>query len=159
MTDRIPMTRAGYDKIRAEVEHLDTVEMPKIAERIASARAEGDLSENAEYHGQREAQGLLRAKINVLRDKLSRADIVDLSKLPRDEVVLGATVLVKDLDCDDDEEFTLVGAGEEDYDSGKYLITSPIGLGLTGKRIGDKVEIPVPKGVLRFEIIDIRFSE
>ena len=159
MTDRIPMTRTGYDKIKAEVEHLDTVEMPKIAERIANARAEGDLSENAEYHGQREAQGLLRAKINVLRDKLSRADIVDLSKLPRDEVVLGVTVVVKDLDLDDEEEFTLVGAGEEDYDTGKYLITSPIGLGLTGKRIGDKVEIPVPKGVMRFEIIDIRFSE
>ena len=159
MTDRIPMTRTGYDKIKAEVEHLDTVEMPKIAERIANARAEGDLSENAEYHGQREAQGLLRAKINVLRDKLSRADIVDLSKLPRDEVVLGVTVVVKDLDLDDEEEFTLVGAGEEDYDTGKYLITSPIGLGLTGKRIGDKVEIPVPKGVMRFEIIDIRFDE
>jgi transcription elongation factor GreA len=159
MTDRIPMTRTGYDKIKAEVEHLDTVEMPKIAERIANARAEGDLSENAEYHGQREAQGLLRAKINVLRDKLSRADIVDLSKLPRDEVVLGVTVVVKDLDLDDEEEFTLVGAGEEDYDTGKYLITSPIGLGLTGKRIGDQVEIPVPKGVMRFEIIALRFSE
>ena len=113
MTDYIPMTQAGYNKIKAEVERMESVEMPKIAEKIAEARAEGDLKENAEYHGQRERQGQLQAKINYLRDKLSRASIVDMSKLPKDEVVFGATVVVKDLKYGDEETFTLVGAGEE----------------------------------------------
>ena len=120
------MTRTGYDKLRAEVDHLDNVEMPLIAKRIAEARSEGDLSENAEYHGARESQGMLQAKINLLRDKLSRAILIDTSKLPRDEVVFGSTVVVKDLEFKDEETFTLVGAGEENYDEGKILVTSPL---------------------------------
>jgi len=159
MVDPIPMTRAGYEKIKAEVEHLEQVEMPKIAQLIAAARAEGDLKENAEYHGQRERQGMLQAKINMLKDKLSRAKIVDRSSLPKNEVVFGATVVVLDLDYDDEETFTLVGAGEEDYDSGKILITSPIGTGLLGKKVGDKAEIPVPRGVIRYQIKEIRFDD
>ena len=159
MSDYIPMTRAGYDKIKAEVLHMDNVEMPKIAERIALARAEGDLSENAEYHGARESQGMLQAKINMLRTKLAKATIIDPSKLPTDEVAVLSTVLVKDLDYDDEEEFTLVGAGEEDYDSGKILSTSPIAQGLIGKKVGDRVAIEVPKGTLKFEIMAIRFGE
>lgn len=153
--DRIPMTQDGYNKIKAELERLDSVEMPKVAERIAQARSEGDLKENAEYHGQRERQGMLQAKINLLRDKLARAQIVDPSKLPKGEVAFGATVRVKDLDLEDEEEFTLVGAGEEDYDTGKILITSPIGQGLLGKKVGDKVEIKVPKGTIHFQVISI----
>lgn len=159
MSDRIPMTRAGYDKIKAEVAHLETVEMPQILDRLAKARAEGDLSENAEFDGARESQGMLQAKINLLRDKLARASLVDASKLPKDEVAFGCTVKVKDLDFDDEEEFTLVGAGEEDYDAGKILVTSPMAQGLLGHRIGDKVEIEVPNGQLQFEILEIRFDE
>src|SRR5215475_6149876 len=117
MSDLIPMTRAGYDKIKAELDHLDQVEMPKIAARVAAARGEGDLSENAEYHGARESQGMLQAKINLLRDKLARASLVDPSKAPKGEVSFGSTVVVKDLDFGDEETFILVGAGEEDYDS------------------------------------------
>ena len=158
MTDYVPMTRAGYEKIKAEVDHMQNELMPKIAEKIAAARAEGDLSENAEYHGQREAQGMLQAKINLLKSKLSRASIIDPSKLPKDEVVFGSIVVVKDLDFDDEETFTLVGAGEEDYDSGKILITSPIGQGLLGKKKGETAEIEVPKGILKFEILEIRFD-
>lgn len=159
MSDRIPMTRAGYDKIRAEAAHLNDVEMPIIAQRIADARAEGDLKENAEYHGARESQGMLQAKINLLRDKLARASIVDMSLLPKDEVVFGCTVVVRDLDFGDDEEFVLVGAGEEDYDRGRILITSPLARGLVGKKIGDKVAIKVPAGTNNFEILDIRRDE
>ena len=157
MTDYIPMTQAGYNKIKAEVERMESVEMPKIAEKIAEARAEGDLKENAEYHGQRERQGQLQAKINYLRDKLSRASIVDMSKLPKDEVVFGATVVVKDLKYGDEETFTLVGAGEEDYDKGKILITSPIGQGLLGKKKGETAEVAAPHGKIRFEVVEIRF--
>lgn len=159
MTDRIPMTHSGYEKLRAELDHLEKVEMPEITARIAEARAEGDLKENAEYHGARESQGMLQAKINLLRDKLSRADIIDTSKLPRDQVVFGCTVVVKDLDFGDDEEFTLVGAGEEDYDSGKILATSPLAQGLLHKKVGDRVEIEVPAGTMKFEIKEIRFDD
>jgi transcription elongation factor GreA len=93
MSDLIPMTRTGYEKIKAEVDHLEQVEMPAITKRIALARSEGDLSENAEYHGARESQGMLQAKINLLRDKLARASLVDPSKLPKGEVVFGSTVV------------------------------------------------------------------
>jgi transcription elongation factor GreA len=158
MSERIPMTRAGYDKLKAEVEELASVEMPKILERLATARAEGDLSENAEYHGARESQGMLQAKINLLRDKLSRAVLIDPSQVPKDRVSFGSTVRVKDLNFDDEEEFTLVGHGEEDYDTGKILITSPLAQGLVDKKIGDRVEIDVPQGTLRFEILGIRFD-
>ena len=101
MSDRIPMTQVGYNKILAEVEQLENEEMPKIEKRIAAARAEGDLSENAEYHGARESQGMLQAKINMLKGKLAMADIIDTSKLPKDEVAFGARVVVKDLDFND----------------------------------------------------------
>ncbi len=158
MSELIPMTRAGYEKIKSELDHLEQVEMPVLAARVAAARGEGDLSENAEYHGARESQGMLQAKINLLRDKLARASLVDTSKLPKDEVVFGATVVVKDLDFGDEEIFVLVGAGEEDYDAGKINVTSPLAQGLMGKKQGEKVEIPVPKGTMNFEIIEIRFE-
>ena len=158
MSDRIPMTQEGYAKIKAEVEHLDNVEMPKIAEKIAVARAEGDLKENAEYHAQRENQGMLQARINEKKSQLARALIIDPSKVPKDEVAFGATVKVKDLDIDDEEEFTLVGEGDEDYDSGKIKCTSPIGKGLLGKKVGDTAEIEVPKGTIKFEVLEIRYE-
>src|SRR3954466_12244223 len=158
MSDLVPVTRKGYEKFKAELDHMQGVEMPKIAQRIATARAEGDLSENAEYHGARESQGMLQAKINLLADKLARATIVDTSKAPRDQVSFGATVVVKDLDFGDDETFILVGAGEEDYDAGKILVTSPLAQGLLGGKIGQKVEIEVPAGKMKFQIKEIRFD-
>ncbi|HZZ72987.1 MAG TPA: transcription elongation factor GreA [Pirellulales bacterium] len=158
MSDIVPITRKGYEKLKAELEQLEEVEMPKVAQRIALARAEGDLRENAEYHGARETQGMLQAKINLLRDKLSRASIIDTSKLPKDEVVFGATVHVKDLKFDDEETFTLVGAGEEDYDTGKINVTSPLAQGLMGKKVGEKVEIEVPAGKMKFQILEIKFE-
>ena len=159
MSDLIPMTRTGYEKLKADLDHMETVEMPKLAQRVADARSEGDLSENAEYHGARESQGMLQAKINLLRDKLARSSSVDPSRLPKDEVVFGCTVVVKDLDFNDEETFVLVGAGEEDYDAGKILVTSPLAQGLLGKKVGDKVEIPVPAGTMKFEILEIKFEE
>lgn len=158
-SDMVPMTRVGYNKLKEEIEQLEHVEMPAIAARVAAARAEGDLSENAEYHGARESQGLLQAKINMLRDKLARASIVDTSKLPRDQVVFGATVVVKDLDFGDEEEFHLVGAGEEDYDAGRINVASPLAQGLIGKKVGDVVEVEVPAGVNRFKILELRFED
>ena len=159
MSDRIPMTRAGYNKIKAEIDELQNEQMPAVEKRIALARAEGDLSENAEYHGARETQGMLQAKINLLTDKLARAAIMDTTKMPKDQVVFGSTIVVKDLDFGDEEEFTLVGAGEEDYDAGRINVASPLAQGFIGKKIGDRVEVEVPAGVNRFEILNIRFAD
>lgn len=159
MSERIPMTLVGYEKIKAEVERLEHDEMPKIADRIAAARAEGDLSENAEYHGARESQGMLQAKINTLKTKLANGVIVDTSKAPKDQIGFGAKVVVKDLDFGDNEEFILVGAGEEDYDQGKINISSPLAQGLLGRKVGDIAEVEVPAGTNRFEILEISFDE
>lgn len=158
MADYLPMSRTGYDKLKAELKELEEVQMPAIAKRIAEARAEGDLKENAEYHGARESQGMLQAKINLLHDKLSRAQIIDMTTLPKDIVAFGATVIVKDLDFGDQETFTLVGAGDEDYDAGRILVTSPLAQGLIGKKVGHKVEIEVPAGTMKFQILEITFE-
>lgn len=157
MSDIIPMTREGYNNIKADIDRMENEEMPIILQRLADARAEGDLKENAEYHGARESQGMLQAKINMLRGKLAHATIVDVTA--KEEVAFGATVIVKDLTYNDEEEFTLVGAGEEDYDSGKILVTSPLGQGLMDKKIGDQVEIEAPGGTLKFEILEIKYGE
>ena len=158
MTAPVPMTREAYDRKKKELDQMQFEDMANIAEKIATARAEGDLRENAEYHAQREAQGMLQAKINKLREQLSFARIVDPDQIPKGEIAFGATVILKDLDLDEEEEMTLVGAGDEDYDAGKYLITSPLGQGLLGKKVGDSVEIEVPRGTLRFEILEIRYD-
>ena len=157
-TDRIPMSKDGYERLKAQLDQMKNEEMPQIAEQIAQARAFGDLSENAEYDAAREAQGMLQAKINDLQDKLGRAMIVDKSTLPTDRVVFGSRVRVLDLDFNDEEEFVLVGPGDEDYDQNKILLTSPIGQGLVGKKIGDEVTIPIPKGSLRLRILEINFE-
>jgi len=158
MDDTYPMTRKGFDKLKAEMEHLDGVVMPSIAEKIGAARGEGDLKENAEYHAQREAQGLLQAKINLLRTKLAKAQIIDPAAMPRNQVCFGATVTVKDPDFGDEEVYTLVGAGEEDYDQGRILTTGPLGAGLLGKKIGEKAKIPAPKGSYELEVLSISFD-
>ena len=159
MIQSVPMTREGYNKIKAEIERLENVELSAVTEKIAEARAEGDLKENAEYHAQRENQGMLMAKINELKDKIARASIVDPSQLPKDEVVFGCTVTVEDLAYGDEEQFTLVGAGEEDYNAGRILITSPFGQGLLGKKVGETAEVDVPAGKLKFKVLKIEFLD
>jgi transcription elongation factor GreA len=133
-------------------------DMPRIAEQIAQARGFGDLSENAEYDAAREAQGMLQARINDLQDQLARASIVDRSKMPNDRVVFGASVRVLDLEFEEEEVFTLVGLGDEDYDQNKILLTSPIGQGLLGKQVGEVAEIAVPRGVLKLRVVEITFE-
>ncbi len=158
MHESVPMTREGYERLKAEVTRLESEEMPRLAQKLADARAEGDLKENAEYHAQRENQGMLMAKINELRSKLASAEIVDTSSLPKDTVAFGATVKVKDLEFGDEDVYTLVGAGDEDYETGKILITSPVGQGLLGKKVGEIAEVHAPAGLLKFEVLDISFE-
>jgi transcription elongation factor GreA len=149
------MTREGYEKRKADLYRMENIEMVEITRRVATAREMGDLSENAEYHAAREDQGLLQARINDLKDQLARADIVNINNLPRDTVVFGARVRVKDLDLNEEESFELVGPGQEDYDNNKILTTSPIGQGLLGKKAGEVAEIQVPMGTVRFQILEI----
>ncbi len=158
-TDRIPMTRQGFEKLKAELEHLKTDVLMDVEKRIAAARAEGDLRENAEYHAARETQAILLERINALQRKLSRAYIVDSLDIPPDEVGMGRTVVLRDLDTGELEEYTLVGAGEEDYKANKILVSSPLAQGLLGKRRGDQVSVSVPMGTLRLEIVDVRIAE
>ncbi len=159
MSIYVPMTRNAYNRKKIEIDRLEHEELPQIAEKIGRARDEGDLSENAEYHAQREAMALLQAKINKLKSDLAHASIVNADTVPKDQVAFGATVVVRDLVYGDEEQFTLVGAGDEDYDAGRYLITSPLGQGLLGKKPGDRVEIEVPRGTLKFEVLSIRYDE
>ena len=158
MSDSIPMTREGYNKIRADLDRLENEEMPVILERLANARAEGDLSENAEYHGARESQGLLQARINEMKSKLSRATILDPSAMPQGEVRFGATVKVKRKGGKRPETYTLVGAGEDDYDTGKILVSSPLAQGFLGVKKDETVTIQLPKGPTEFTILDVTYE-
>ncbi|MBP3957527.1 transcription elongation factor GreA [Gemmata sp. G18] len=153
--DRIPMTREGYDKLKAELDRFRGSEMIEITKRVATAREMGDLSENAEYHAAREDQGMLQARINDLSDRLSRAVIVDTTLLPKDTIAFGSRVKVKDLDVDEEEIFELVGPGQENPDKGRILTTSPIGQGLIGRKKGETVKIQVPSGTIKFKILEI----
>lgn len=153
--ERIPMSKEGYEKLRAQLDKMANEDMPRIAEQIAQARGYGDLSENAEYDAAMEAQGMLQARINDLQDKIARALIVDRSNMPTDRVVFGSRVRVVDLDDDSEEDFTLVGPGEEDYDLNRILTTSPIGQGLLGKKIGEIADIEIPRGRLRLKVSEI----
>jgi transcription elongation factor GreA len=158
MAEYVSMTREGYNRIKAEIERLETVEMPLISEKIADARAEGDLKENAEYHAQRENQGLMQSKINSLKAKLAMAHIVDTSLQPKDQVAFGATVKLKD-SWGDEEVYQLVGAGDEDYENGKILSSSPFGTALMGKKVGETIEIQAPRGTLKYTVLSIEYNE
>ncbi|WP_165244769.1 transcription elongation factor GreA [Paludisphaera soli] len=154
-TDRIPMSKEGYEKLKAQLDQMKHEDMSRIAEQIAQARGYGDLSENAEFDAAVEAQGMLQARINDLQDKLSRAYLVDRTNMPKDRVVFGSKVRVLDVDLAEEEDFILVGPGEEDYENNRILLTSPIGQGLVGKKVGDEVEVPIPKGTLKLKIVEI----
>ncbi len=157
--DRIPMSKEGYDKLKAQLDHMKNVDAPRIADQIAEARAEGDLSENAEFDAAIEAQGLLEARIRDLESKLAAAQIVDKTTIKTDRVVFGCKVVVQDLDKKSKTDYTLVSPGEEDYDCNKILATSPIGRGLVGKTVGEVAEINIPKGLLRLKIVEIGVAD
>jgi len=153
MQDRLVVSREGLNKMRAELEHLQKVERPAISAAIAQARGLGDLSENAEYHSAKERQALIEARINQLQHDIARAEVIDPSQVAQGVVVFGRTVRVKDLDDGSEETFTLVGPHETDIDTGKISVESPIGRGLLGKKPGDRVEIKVPAGTIRYQVL------
>ena len=156
--DKVPMTIEGFQKLEAELQRLKAVERPRIIQAIAEARSHGDLSENAEYHAAKEQQGLNEARVADLEDKLSRADVIDVTKLSGDSVKFGATVKLVDEDTDEKVTYQIVGEYEASVKDGKVSITSPIARALIGKKKGDSVEVTTPKGARSYEILGVKFK-
>lgn len=154
-----PITKKGYEALKAELDRLRKVERPKNIEAIAEARSHGDLSENAEYDAAKERQGFIESRINELERKLADARIIDTSKLSGDTVVFGATVTIVESETQQQKRYTLVGQDEADLKNGKISVQSPVGKALIGKRVGDLVEVTTPAKVVEYEVQEIRFEE
>jgi transcription elongation factor GreA len=156
--DKVPMTAEGFANLEAEIKHLKAVERPRIIKAIAEARSHGDLAENAEYHAAKEQQGITEARVADLEDKLSRADIIDVSKLKGDRVMFGATVTLLDEDTEEKVKYRIVGELEANVKQGKISITSPIARALLGKRKRDVVEVSTPGGGKSYEVLRVSFK-
>ena len=155
MSDSIRMSKQGAAKLEVELKRLKFTERPAISAEIDRARQLGDLSENAEYHAAKEAQGYLERKIAELQDKLARVQIIDTDAIPTDKVYLYAKVLVKDHHFDEDIEYTIVPPDEADVDNDIISVDSPVATAMLGKAEGEIVEIQVPAGTLKYEILKI----
>jgi len=149
-------TKEGLQKLRDELEHMKSVDRPAISQQIAEARDKGDLSENAEYDAAKEAQGLLEMRIAKMEDLLSKARIIDESQLDTSKVLILSKVKIKNLNNNMELQYTLVSESEADLKSGKISVSSPIGKGLLGKKVGEVTEVEVPAGKIQFEILDIQ---
>lgn len=149
------MTEEGYNKIVAEINYLESVKRPEISAQIADARDKGDLSENAEYDAAREAQGLLEAKIAQMKSTLSNARLIDESQLKTDVVQIMNKVKIKNTKTKTTMTYTIVSDSEANLKENKIAVSTPIAQGLMGKKVGDVVDITVPSGTMRFEILDI----
>jgi len=155
MTDKIPMTLEGLGKLKKDLEYLKTTKRREIADDIAKARAFGDLRENAEYDAAKNNQALNEKRIADLEEKLQHIQIIDESRIPQDQVFIGATALLKDLKSGEEFSYTIVTPDEADFDSGKISVTSPIAKGLLGLKVGETAEIKIPAGTLKYQILKI----
>jgi len=155
MTDKVVLTREGYEKLLAELDRMKTKKRREVANQLEHARAFGDLRENAEYETAKEAKRQLERRIHELEQKLAHARVVDPSEIPAGKAFLGATVELKNLDSGETLRYTLVAQDEADFNQGKISVTSPIGKGLLGKAEKEKAEIQVPAGKLKFQILKI----
>jgi len=155
MTDRAVLTREGYEKLLAELNHLKTKKRREVADQLAHARAFGDLRENAEYETAKEAKRQLETRIQDLETRLTHARVVDAAEISSDKAYLGATVEVKNLDTGETVRYTLTAQDEADFNQGKISVTSPLGKGLLGKSEKEKTEIQIPAGLLRYKVLKI----
>lgn len=156
--EKIPMTTGGYERLVEELKDLKAVERPQVIRAIAEAREHGDLSENAEYHAARERQGFIEGRVAELEDKLSRAEVIDISSLKGSVVRFGATVRIIDEDTDEKTTYQIVGADEADIDSGLLSVISPLARALIGKKKGDAAEVSTPGGHRFYEIVSVRYK-
>ena len=155
--ERVPMTTSGYSALEAELKTRQQEERPRIIQAISEARLHGDLSENAEYHAAKESQSLNEGRIAELEDKLSRAEVIDVTKLSGKTIKFGATVTLVDEDTDEEKNYQIVGEIEADVKQGRVSITSPTARALIGKTIGDTVEVNTPGGGKSYEILNVLF--
>jgi transcription elongation factor GreA len=156
--EKVPMTIEGFKQLETELHRLKVEVRPRIIQQISDAREHGDLAENAEYHAAKEAQGLNEAKVAELEDKVSRAEVIDPSKLSGGTVKFGATVTLEDEDSGDKVKYKIVGEHEANVREGKISITSPIARALIGKSKGDSAEVTTPKGARSYEILKIEYK-
>jgi transcription elongation factor GreA len=155
---RFPMTKQGHDALTAELQQLKTVDRPRITAAIAEARAHGDLKENAEYHAAREQQGFTEGRIQDIEAKLSNAQVIDVSAMPKTgKVIFGVTVDIVNCDTDETKTYQIVGDDEADIKNNKISVNSPIARGLIGKEEGDTVGIQTPAGLVEYEITEVRY--
>jgi transcription elongation factor GreA len=155
--DKFPMTVLGYAALEAELKRRQQEERPRIIAAISEARSHGDLSENAEYHAAKEAQAHNEGRIAELEDKISRAEVIDVSKLSGSTIKFGATVKLIDEDTEEEKSYQIVGENEADVKEGKVSITSPIARALIGKKVGDTVEVNTPGGGKSYEVTEVAF--
>ncbi|WPL17340.1 Transcript cleavage factor GreA [Thiorhodovibrio winogradskyi] len=157
--NKVPLTVRGAEQLREELDRLKRVERPRVIEAIAEARAHGDLKENAEYHAAREQQGFIEGRIGDLEGKLSNAEIIDVTKLPATgKVMFGTTVVVLEIEKDEEHTFIIVGDDEADIKRGMISISSPIARSLIGKSEGDQAVVDAPGGAREFEILEVRYE-
>jgi transcription elongation factor GreA len=158
MSNKIPLTARGADKLRQELDQLKSVERPRVIEAIAEARAHGDLKENAEYHAAREQQGFIEGRIQEIEGKLANSQIVDITSLQNNgKVIFGATVLLSDEDTGDEVSYQIVGDDEADIKQGYISINSPVARALIGKEEGDIADVQTPGGQKSFEIVEVKY--
>jgi transcription elongation factor GreA len=157
MEGKIPMTPEGNGRLKNELKNLKEVERPKVSKEIGVARDHGDLSENAEYHAAKERQGWIEARIKDLEDKLSRAEIIDPTKLSGSKVAFGATVKLSNIETEEETVYRLVGADEANLDQGSISITSPLARALIGREVGDEVKVRMPAGERLYEILEVEY--
>ncbi len=155
--EKIPMTLEGLGRLEEERKRLMSEERPRIIRAIAEAREHGDLKENAEYHAARERQSFIEGRLAELDDLISRAEVIDTTKLSGDVVRFGATVLLADEDTDEETTYQIVGSHESDIDSGRLSVTSPLARALIGKSLGDSVEVNTPRGSKFYEIVKVGY--
>lgn len=156
---RVPLTARGAEKLREELKRLKSVDRPAVITAIAEARAHGDLKENAEYHAAKEQQGFIEGRIKEIESKLSRAEIIDVTRVTADgRVVFGATVDLLDENDGSEITYQIVGEDEADIKAGRISISSPIARALIGKEAGDEVDVQTPGGLKHYEIIDVRYE-
>ncbi|WP_043530888.1 transcription elongation factor GreA [Litchfieldella xinjiangensis] len=154
--NKVPMTVAGEARLRKELDQLKGVERPRVINAIAEAREHGDLKENAEYHAAREQQGFIEGRIQEIESKLSTAQVIDVTKLPKTgKVIFGVTVGLLNLDNDDEVRYRIVGEDEADIKSGMISVSSPIARALIGKEEGDVAVVQTPGGEVEYEIVSV----
>ena len=156
--EKIPMTAQGFAALETEVKHLKSEERPAVIRAISEARAHGDLSENAEYHSAKERQSFIEGRVLELEDKISRAQVIDVSKLSGKVVKFGATVTLIDEDTDQKAKYQIVGDMEADFAKGRISISSPLARALIGKSTGDRAEVNTPSGGRSYEITKAEFK-